>query len=90
MVEGDGLGEVDGEAGGLAAGDVLVASETAECDRVEGAVLAERAHQVPAGAVGEADVTQEQVELLGRGGREGGADVGGGGDAVAVDLEQLL
>ena len=84
----DGLGQVFGEARFLALADVLVHAEAAEGDGAGGAMLADAADQIQPGAVGEAEIADDQVELLVLAEVEGLLDAGGDVDAVAGALEQ--
>src|ERR1043166_5375543 len=76
----------------FAAADVFFHAEAAEGDAFDGAAGEELLHQLEAGAVGEADVADEQVEaaLLLIGGGECGAATVGGADLVAEALKEAL
>ena len=87
----DGFDEVGKEAGGAGGLEVFFLAEAAEGDAGEGvAAGAEGADEVQAGAVGEAKVAEDQVEGVGGGEGQGGGDVGGGLDAVAVGGQEAV
>lgn len=87
FVEADGLGEVVVEAGGAAAGDVFVGAVAGEGDGgdVLHGFLADDVH---AGAIGEADIADEEIEALFVRQAEGGIDGGGVFDFVAAHFEE--
>ena len=88
MLEGDGLGEVDGESGVAGVGDVLFHAEAADGDGVVGAVVVKLVDEVDAGAVREADIADEQIEGSGLGELEGIVDGACDLDVVVEGLEE--
>src|SRR5581483_1387703 len=85
----DRLGQVALEAGFLALADVALRAVAAQGDALDRALRTERAHQVVAGAVREADVADDDVETGVRE-PESGLDRVGDRDGVAQHPERLL
>ena len=84
-----GLGEMGGETGGAALLDVFFLAETAQRDAgKEIAGGAEGAHEIEAGAVGETEIAEEQIEGSLGGEAQGGGDVRGGLNLVALGGEK--
>src|SRR5688572_20395340 len=76
------------ETGFLAAAQVVRLPEAAEGDALHVHALPQVAHDVVAGAVGQADVGDEQVEVLFASKLKGLGDGAGGGDGEAEAAEQ--
>lgn len=89
LLEGDGFGEMEGEAGVVGIGDVLWGAEAADGDGMRGSVFLELLDELDACTIGEVDVGDEELEGIGSGDLEGIADIGGGLDAVSEHGEEL-
>ncbi len=91
-LEVDGFCEVFGEPGGEAEGTVVVGAEAGEGDAGDGdgTLGAELPHEVEAGAVGQADVAEDEVEGFKAGDREGLGDAAGGVHSMASAAEQAF
>ena len=85
-LEADGFGQVGFETGFFTAGEVFVLAETTDGDAFHAA--AEAAHDVVTGAVGEAEVGDEQVELFQLGNLHRLGDTADGLHAVTHAFEQ--